>query len=84
MKNLNVTMKVVKIDSKFNKPTAHIEATLSDGKFLCKTVYLYADVTASTKEGDVHEYTQEEFKSLNIIRKESKTNPGQFYNVVTL
>lgn len=84
MANLNVTMKVVKIDSKFNKPTAHIEATLSDGKFLCKTVYLYADVTKTTKVGDEHDYTQEEFKALSIVKKESASNPGRFYNVVTL
>ncbi len=84
MADLKVTMKVVKIDNKFNKPTAHIEATLSDDKFLCKTVYLYADVTKTTQVDDEHNYTQEEFKALTIVKKESKSNPGRFYNVVTL
>jgi hypothetical protein len=84
MDKLTVTMKVVKIDNKFNKPTAHIEATISDGKLFCRTQYLYADVTKSTKVDDEHEYTQDEFKALNIVQKESKSNPGRFYNVVTL
>ncbi len=84
MADLIVSMKVVKIDNKFNKPTAHIEATLSDGKLLSKTVYLYADVTKDTKVGDKADYTQQEFNSLNIVKKESVSNPGRFYNVVTL
>lgn len=81
---MNITLEVVKIDNKFNKPTAHIKAVMSDGKLLSRTVYLYADVTETAKVGDKADYTPQEFNSLKIVKKESASNPGQFYNVVTL
>ncbi len=80
---MNITLEVVKIDNKFGKPTAHIKATMTN-KLISKTVWLYADVNDSVKVGAKEDYSQEEFNALNIVRKESKSNPGQFYNVVTL
>jgi hypothetical protein len=81
---MNITLEVVKIDNKFGKNTAHIKATMSDGKLLSKTVWLYSDVQDNTKVGQKADYTADEFRALSITQKESKSNPGQFYNVVTL
>lgn len=80
---MKITLEVVKIDNEFEKSTAHIKATMTN-KLISKTVWLYADVNDSVKVGDKEDYSQEEFNALNIVRKESKSNPGQFYNVVTL
>lgn len=78
---MKVILEVVKVDNKFNKPTAHIKATMSDG-FLAKTVFLYSETAVEV--GAKKEYTAEEFASLKIVSKESKSNPGRFYNVLAL
>ena len=80
---MKVILTIVKIDNKFEKDTAHISASLNDG-FLSKTTWLYADVVAGVKVGSSKEYTVEEFNTLNISKKESKSTPGRFYNVLTL
>ena len=78
---MKVILKVVKVDNKFNKPTAHIQATMENG-ILRKSIYLYSE--SGAKEGDTMEMTMDEFNQLKITQKESKTNPGRFYNVLAL
>ena len=78
---MEIILKVVKVDNKFNKPTAHISATLKNG-IIQKTTYLYSE--SESKVGDEMKMTPEEFNLLKIVQKESKSNPGRFYNVLTL
>lgn len=78
---MKIILKVVKVDNKFNKPTAHIEASMEHG-ILRKTIWLYSE--SGAKVGETMELTTEEFNALKIAQKESKSNPGRFYNVLTL
>ncbi len=78
---MNIILTVVKLDNKFDKVTAQIKAVLKQG-ILAKTIYLYSESDA--KVGETMEMSIEDFNKLNISKRESKSNPGRFFNVLTL